>query len=148
MRTLEIRRHSLTKQGDGRDSGSTLSPDGVHLARQIGEHIGPFAYVIASTIPRTMETALAMGFAVDELVEMADKATWQEATAEIDHKSLRRDGDLYLRYLERFTSGGPVARLGRYQVEVWESALRHVEDGEAALVGVDPLRWTPQHLGC
>jgi hypothetical protein len=36
----------------------------------VGQSIGPFAYVVVSDIPRTLETALAMGFAVDECMPM------------------------------------------------------------------------------
>ncbi len=40
MRTIEIRRHSYTKKGEARGKGSHLSPEGVTLAREIGNHIG------------------------------------------------------------------------------------------------------------
>lgn len=69
MRTLEVRRHAFTKKGAERGAGSHLSQEGVTLARQIGGQIGPFALVQVSPIPRTMETAIAMGFAVDAAVE-------------------------------------------------------------------------------
>lgn len=39
-------------------------------ARGVGEELGDFDHVVASTSPRTMETAIAMGFAVDQLIEM------------------------------------------------------------------------------
>ncbi len=87
MKTLEARRHAFTKKGAARGSGSTLSAEGVRLARQIGSEMGRFAYVVASLVPRTLETALAMGFAVDELVEMGGGG-WEEATAEIALRSM------------------------------------------------------------
>src|SRR5206468_2537395 len=62
MRTLEIRRHSFRKQG----AGSQLSQEGVDYARRLGASIGPFARVVTSVVPRARETAIAMGFAVDE----------------------------------------------------------------------------------
>ncbi len=95
--------------------------------------MGPFAYVVASLVPRTLETALAMGFAVDELVEMGGGG-WEQATAEIDHRSLRTDKDLYLRYLDRFAANGSVTEVGRQQAAIWEQAVSRIEDGEAALV--------------
>ena len=65
MKMLEIRRHSMRKEG----GGSQLSQEGVSLARQLGTSLGPFALVVTSVLPRTRETAIAMGFAVDyELV--------------------------------------------------------------------------------
>jgi len=61
MKILEIRRHSIRSK-----PGDHLSQQGVALARKIGEGMGPFAFVTTSTLPRAFETAIAMGFAVDE----------------------------------------------------------------------------------
>src|SRR6185436_5973238 len=61
MKTIEIRRHSIrTKPGDH------LSQEGVTLARRVGGNLGPFDRVVTSTLLRALETAIAMGFAVDE----------------------------------------------------------------------------------
>jgi broad specificity phosphatase PhoE len=49
--------------------GQHLSQAGVTLARRVGEGIGPFSRVVTSAIPRAFETAIAMGFAVDEQIE-------------------------------------------------------------------------------
>jgi hypothetical protein len=66
VRQVEIRRHVYTKkEGVGPGQGSTLSQAGVALGRRLGFEMGPFDYVLANTVPRTVETALAMGFAVD-----------------------------------------------------------------------------------
>jgi len=64
MKTIEIRRHSMRSK-----PGDHLSHEGVTLARRIGENIGPFERVVTSTLPRAFETAIAMGFAVDEQLE-------------------------------------------------------------------------------
>ena len=65
MKTIEIRRHSIrTIPGDH------LNQTGVSLARMVGENLGPFDRVITSTLPRAFETAIAMGFAVDEQNEL------------------------------------------------------------------------------
>src|SRR5581483_12247545 len=49
-------------------------------ARRVGATLGPFARVAASVVPRTRETALAMGFAVDEeLVPLVDHGAAAEA---------------------------------------------------------------------
>ena len=68
MRVLEIRRHSLTKKGPGRGSGSHLSQKGVALARRIGQTAGPFGRVSVSRVPCALETAIAMGFAADDMI--------------------------------------------------------------------------------
>jgi broad specificity phosphatase PhoE len=66
MRKLvEIRRHSLRHM-----PGTHLSQEGVTLARRVGEGLGLFQRVVTSTLPRAFETALAMGFAVDEQIEL------------------------------------------------------------------------------
>jgi broad specificity phosphatase PhoE len=65
MKTLEIRRHSIRSI-----PGDHLNQEGVSLARQVGEGLGPFDRVVTSTLPRAFETALAMGFAVDEQVAL------------------------------------------------------------------------------
>lgn len=62
MTYLEIRRHSTRRPGT-----EHLSQAGVDLARRVSEHIGPFARVIASPVAWSQETALAMGFAIDEI---------------------------------------------------------------------------------
>jgi broad specificity phosphatase PhoE len=61
MKYLELRRHSKRVI-----PGEHLSQEGVRLARRVGQSMGPFALVITSTITRAFETALAMGFAVQE----------------------------------------------------------------------------------
>jgi broad specificity phosphatase PhoE len=61
MKTIEIRRHSIRS-----NPGSHLNQTGVSLARRVGQNLGPFDRVVTSTLPRAFETAIAMGFAVDE----------------------------------------------------------------------------------
>jgi broad specificity phosphatase PhoE len=65
MKTLEIRRHSIRS-----NPGDHLNQSGVSLARRVGEGLGPFDYVVTSTLPRAFETALAMGFAVNGQIEL------------------------------------------------------------------------------
>jgi len=50
--------------------GVHLTQEGVALARRVGQDMGPFDRVVTSTLPRAFETAIAMGFAVDEQVEL------------------------------------------------------------------------------
>lgn len=61
MKTIEIRRHSI------RDSvGDHLNQEGILLARKVGNGMGLFDFVATSMFPRAYETAIAMGFAVNE----------------------------------------------------------------------------------
>ena len=61
MKYLEIRRHAERCK-----PGQHLNQAGVSMARRVGLSMGPFSRVITSTVPRAFETAIAMGFAVDE----------------------------------------------------------------------------------
>ena len=64
MHTLEIRRHTHRHIPQPH-----LSQIGVDLARRAGEGLGRFDRVMTSTAPRAFETAIAMGYAVDEQIE-------------------------------------------------------------------------------
>jgi broad specificity phosphatase PhoE len=99
VRVLEVRRHVFTKKGAERGRGSHLSQAGVDLARRIGEEAGRFDLVQVRPIPRTMETAIAMGFAVDDVVEALGP----------------EDQDLYqeIGHLERWGWPTPLAEFAR-----------------------------------
>ena len=74
MHTLEVRRHTHRHIPQPH-----LSQIGVDLARRAGEGLGRFDRVVTSTVPRAFETAIAMGYAVDEQIEqlgmMSDAVT-------------------------------------------------------------------------
>ncbi len=78
MRVLEVRRHSLVKDH------VHLSQAGVDLARRVGAGTGPFDRVVTSQITRTLETAVAMGFAVDEQLAVLTEIE-ADARAEAGH---------------------------------------------------------------
>jgi broad specificity phosphatase PhoE len=61
MEIVEHYRHSMRHPG-----GVHLTNQGVRLARRVGERLGAFDRVITSDLPRAFETAIAMGYAVDE----------------------------------------------------------------------------------
>jgi broad specificity phosphatase PhoE len=65
MKTIEIHRHSIRTK-----PGQNLSQQGVTLARLVGESMGKFDRVVTSNVPRAFQTAIAMGYAVDEEVEL------------------------------------------------------------------------------
>jgi broad specificity phosphatase PhoE len=94
MRELEVRRHTMRVK-----PGQHLSQAGIDLARQIGATMGPFDRVITSTIPRAYETAVAMGFAVDEQYQglsilpygVEDEVAWDAGFAAFA-QAVRRGG--------------------------------------------------------
>ncbi|TDC44064.1 histidine phosphatase family protein [Micromonospora sp. KC213] len=130
MRWLEIRRHSLTKKGEARGRGSHLSAAGVSLARAVGMGLGPFACVLSSSSPRAIETAVAMGYAVDDVVEMPSGYVPGEA----DHHDQWRWKSPYETYAQLISSQGGVAQAARAHRNLWIRAVESVPDGSGALI--------------
>jgi broad specificity phosphatase PhoE len=52
-----------------RKPSAHLSQEGITLARRVGEHSPDYDYVFSSPLPRAIETALVMGFEVNEIIE-------------------------------------------------------------------------------
>ncbi|HLF75783.1 MAG TPA: phosphoglycerate mutase family protein [Anaerolineales bacterium] len=105
MKTIEIRRHSIRAK-----PGDHLSQEGVRLARRVGEDLGPFDRVVTSTLPRAFETAIAMGFAVDEQNglmsgygrDVEREAPWPLSFA--GYAEVVRDGGAAARYAHRLAA--------------------------------------------
>lgn len=122
MKILEIRRHSIRSQ-----PGDHLSQTGVALARSVGQTIGPFERVVTSTLPRAFETAVAMGFAVDQQSELlstygseVDKeAPWPISFAE---------------YVDAVQSGRAALKYAKKLAKFYEGIMNSISDGNAALV--------------
>ncbi len=118
MKTIEVRRHSMRfKPGDH------LNQPGVTLARLVGQNLGPFDRVMTSTLPRAIETAIAMGFAVDELNEtmsmMPDQIPWPLSPAE--YATVIREDEVAARYADQLK-------------DVYIKLADYLLDGRAALV--------------
>lgn len=64
MKIIEHRRHSRCDA-----DGNHLIQPGVDLARKVGSNMDLFDYVITSPKERAYESAIAMGFAVNEIVK-------------------------------------------------------------------------------
>jgi hypothetical protein len=133
MREIEIRRHSCTKKGLGRGRGSHLSRDGVLLAREVAAGMGTFDTILATEVPRTTETALAMGFAVDDLLA----CPLEIASAAFDvlgHQERWGWTDPWARFAELVASNSAVSRLGEWHRDAWTSALDRLPDSGRLLV--------------
>ncbi|MBI4789503.1 MAG: histidine phosphatase family protein [Chloroflexi bacterium] len=122
MRYVEVRRHTLRQR-----PGEHVTQAGVELARRVGNRMGPFARVVTSKAPRAFETAIAMGFAVDEQDERLSKMG-EDVDAEITWPAS------FAEYARVIRQGGATARFARAQAEVWRSLARELRDGEQALV--------------
>ncbi len=133
-RTVEIRRHSYTKKGERRGSGSHLSDEGVRLARRVGESIGPFAKVIASDVPRTLETAIAMGFAVDEILPFGEGLEWDAVIEELGWHALWDVDQPFEHLAEMMPSRPQTLKMAKHYADRWLQVATSLRDGEAALV--------------
>lgn len=130
MKTLEVRRHSLTKKGPSRERGSLLSADGVRAARAIGETLPDFGYVLTGPDRRHTETAVAMGYAVDEMVE------WPSGYVEgvVDHHDQWRWDQPFVRYRELLQTSSALRDVAETHLGHWRRALDQIREGEGVLV--------------
>ncbi len=122
MKTIEIRRHSIRS-----GSGEHLNQSGVTLARLVGQNLGPFDRVVTSAAPRAFETALAMGFAVDEQVE------WMSTYGE-DVECEVPWPQAFLAYAEAVKRGGAARRYANQLASYYADLANYLADGRAALV--------------
>src|SRR5215211_1560944 len=122
MKTIEIRRHSIRSK-----PGQHLSQQGVTLARLVGQDLGPFDRVVASTLPRAFETAIAMGFAVDEQNELMSSYTSAVEREAPWPLSLTAYGDV-------LSKGGVAAKYANQLVAVYTKLADYLVDGRSALV--------------
>ena len=122
MRTLEIRRHTHRHVPQPH-----LSQLGVDLARRAGEGLGQFDRVITSTIPRAFETALAMGYAVDEQIQLLGVMS-DEVTAAIPWNAG------FTAWLKASQSSPVVAQYTQVMADVLRPIVRALPDGGRALI--------------
>jgi len=122
MKSIEIRRHSIRAK-----PGDHLSQQGVTLARLVGENLGPFERVVTSTLSRAFETAIAMGFAVDEQNELMSsygRDVEREAPWPLS----------FARYAEVIRNGGAAARYAHRLATFYSKLAGSLGEGRAALV--------------
>jgi broad specificity phosphatase PhoE len=122
MKNIEIRRHSIRSK-----PGDHLNQSGVTLARLVGENLGPFDRVVTSTLPRAFETAIAMGFAVDEQNELMStygRDVGREAPWPLP----------FALYAEVIRNGGAAARYAHQLAALYSKLATVLKDGGAALV--------------
>jgi broad specificity phosphatase PhoE len=126
MRVIEVRRHSLVRDH------VHLSQAGIDLARRVGSTLGPFNRVVTSQITRTLETAVAKGFAVDDQWSVLGEIT-PDVWAEIGHERWSWKEPFVT--LARLVHGeGAAARLGMAQAKAWQAIADGLPDGGRALV--------------
>jgi len=124
MRVIEHRRHSR------RDPvGIHLNREGLELARRVAPALGRFDRVVTSPKPRAVETAEALGFAVDallpELAMMPD-----DVGLPIDELHPRSFAD-YVRFVGRSEA---MADYARTQANLMREELERLPDGGRLLM--------------
>jgi broad specificity phosphatase PhoE len=119
VRVLEHRRHSRRSPG-----GTHLNRAGVALARRVGSEIGPFDRVVTSPSPRAVETAVALGFAVD-----AELRSLLAVPSAVDERLSTNPPTSFAEYIEVVRLGGPTAEFARRQESLWRTELERVPDG-------------------
>lgn len=122
MKTIEIRRHSIRSK-----PGQHLSQQGVTLARLVGQNLGPFDRVVTSTLPRAFETALAMGFAVDEENELMS-TYGPDVESEVPWPSTLSE------YVKTVRKDSAAARYANQLVDAYHQLADYLAEGRAALV--------------
>lgn len=122
MRYIEVRRHSKRDQ-----AAQSLSREGVAIARKAGEGTGPFAKVVTSDVTRAIETAIAMGYAIDE--RMAALGTMGGDVS----AGIHWEAD-YAEFSNAFKNGGALRKFAESQAALWSAILESVSEGSSALV--------------
>jgi broad specificity phosphatase PhoE len=122
MRRLDIRRHTMRRK-----PGQHLSREGIALARLVAEGTQPYDLVVTSTIPRAVETAIAMGVEVDQCLEelgqlpdaVFNELGWPSPFARVAHA---------------VAADGPAARFAEEQARLWQEIAEQIPDGGRALI--------------
>jgi broad specificity phosphatase PhoE len=122
MKTIEIRRHSIRAK-----PGQHLNQSGVTLARLVGQNLGPFDRVVTSTLVRAFETAIAMGFAVDEQVELM--STYGD---DVEHEAPWPQS--FAAYARAVRRGGAAGQYANQLAGYYAGLADYLADGRAALV--------------
>jgi len=131
-RLIEVRRHSKARSSEERGLGSALSQEGVRLARRLGDGLRPFDIVLTSDVPRAIETALAMGVAIDEIDETLaphDPLFWPET------KEFAGDRELsFAVWAEIVSHRASAWRHGERQRDRWLEVASQLPDEGSALI--------------
>jgi broad specificity phosphatase PhoE len=124
MAYLEIRRHSKRER-----PSKHLSQEGVLLARHVGRRMGPFERVVSSSAWRCVETAVAMGFAVDEV---RDDLHMDRADDQVPAEALGLGR--FEEFAEAVADGGRVKKFAEDLRDTWAEIARALDRGGRGLV--------------
>jgi broad specificity phosphatase PhoE len=124
VRLLEHRRHSRRLPG-----GVHLTREGVALARRVAETTGPFDRVIASSAPRAIETAVAMGYAVD-----AEVRGLLAMPSAVDRQLAEHPPTSFADYVTAVSGSAVTRQFAERQEALWRAELGRLPEGGRLLV--------------
>ncbi len=124
MKYLEVRRHTMRQK-----PGKHLSQAGVELARRIGKASDRFDRVFSSPKPRAIETAIAMGYAVDREIEglgldAVEDKVWEELEGEAGFDGWGR----------QVKKSKLLVNFGKSQAKIWQESLEALPEGDRGLM--------------
>ncbi len=122
MKIVEFRRHSIRVK-----PSPHLNQEGVNLAKETGKEMGGFNRVIASTAPRAIETAVAMGFAIDETYDEISQ-TPEGLEEELEW------GISFPQYAEVIQNGGKTAEYSKEMTEFIKSLVLELPEKGSILI--------------
>jgi broad specificity phosphatase PhoE len=122
MKIVEFRRHSIREK-----PSPHLTQEGVNLAREVGKEMGDFNRVISSTAPRAIETAVAMGYAIDETYDEISQ-TPESLEEEIEW------GISFPQYAEVIQKEGKTAEYSKRMAEFIKSLVLELPDKGSILI--------------
>jgi len=127
MRYLEVRRHSWREPPN-----QHLSQKGVNLARSLGEQLGSFDQIVTSPLPRCIQTAVAMGYAVNKTIR-------QLAGADGLGESFPNMGSInwklgYSVFSEQLVALPLLTDFVEKQAAVWREVVQSVPEAGQALI--------------
>lgn len=127
MRCLEIRRHSKREP-----SQLHLSQWGVDLARRTGEALGPFDKVVTSPLPRCVETAVAMGCAVNATYE---ELAGDDGLGETFPDMIKINwAEGYQGFARMIATSSALAEFAEKQAKLWRVIVQTVPEGGRVLL--------------
>jgi broad specificity phosphatase PhoE len=124
MRYLELRRHTMRHK-----PGVHLNQAGVDLARRVGETMGKFDRVLASPLERAYETAIAMGYGVDDIDDRLLMDNLYPAALEHLNWEIGFAG-----WWQKVSEHMPVTRFAYAQAWFWREVAQNLPEGGAALL--------------
>jgi broad specificity phosphatase PhoE len=128
MRMLEIRRHARRQR-----PAQHLIQRGVDMARTLGAELGPFDLVVTSPLARCVETAVGMGFAVDQdRTELAGEDGLGESVPGLPDDFDWDEG--YAAFGRALAQGEAFAAYAQGQAAIWLDVARALPDGGRALI--------------